>query len=364
MIKINQIKTDCRYFKGDVPCKPHKESGVHCIEQSGSECTKYDPIREKILIIKLGASGDVIRTTPILHPLKKQFPNAKIFWLTLNPEIIPDQVDVVLYFNTANIEFIKEVQFDLLINLDKDKEACALTNVISAKDKKGFILKNGIPFPANVSAENKYLTGIFDDISKQNTKTYMVEMFEMLDLIYNGEKYILPDFSSKNNYWDVDKKKNIVGLNTGCGGRWTSRLWADDNWIDLAKKLLDHNYEVVFLGGEQENTKNKLFAEKSSAKYFGFFPLEKFINLIDQCDLVVTGVTMAMHLTLGLNKKIVLFNNIFNKNEFELFGLGEVIEPEKECKCFYKPTCVNNEYQCMDYIKVDKVLNTIENLFK
>ena len=36
-------------------------------------------------------------------------------------------------------------------------------------------------------------------------------------------------------------------------------------------------------------------------------------------DLVVTAVTMAMHIALGLGKKLVLFNNIFNPHEFELY---------------------------------------------
>jgi heptosyltransferase-2 len=276
--------------------------------------------------------------------------------------VVPEVVDVVLNFNLANIEFLKAEQFDLLINLDKDNEACALATQINSKEKKGFILKNGIPFPANSLAEHKYLTGIFDDYSKQNTKNYMVEMFELLGFNYNGEKYILPSFKSHYEDWDLDKKKKIVGLNTGCGGRWTSRLWKDEYWISIAKYLLQNNYEVVFLGGQQEDEKNKILAEKSGGKYFGHFSLEKFINLVDQCDLVVTAVTMAMHITIGLNKKIILFNNIFNKYEFELFGLGEIIEPEKECTCFYKPACTNPNYRCMDLISVKKVFNSIKKL--
>ena len=150
---------------------------------------------------------------------------------------------------------------------------------------------------------------------------------------------------------------------TGCGGRWTSRLWADENWINLAKSLILKGYEVIFLGGEQEHKKNTYFAGQTGGKYFGYFHLEKFINLVAQCDMVVTGVTMAMHITLGLGKKIVLFNNIFNPYEFELYGLGEIVQPSKECKCFYKPVCVNDEYKCMEYIEVDRVVKTIDKLF-
>jgi heptosyltransferase-2 len=235
-------------------------------------------------------------------------------------------------------------------------------NSLNGKIKKGFILNDGVPFPADKDAEHKYLTGLFDDISMQNRKSYLEEIFEICGFKYSGEKYVLSSFDEYNNSWDFDKSKKIIGLNTGCGGRWTSRLWHDERWIELAKSLIKNNYEVVFLGGAQEDAKNKMFAEKTGGKYPGHFNLEKFINLVNQCDLVVTSVTMAMHITIGLGKKIVLFNNIFNKYEFELFGQGEIIEPEKECKCFYSPKCVNPEYECMNYIFTDKVLDTIHSL--
>ena len=361
-MNLKDIKLNCRHFRGDIPCSPNKSYNVHCIDEKGNDCRYFDPVGEKILIIKLGAVGDVIRTTPLITYLKKNYPQAKIYWLTHTPVVVPDIVDEVLKYNAESLIYLRSVRFDYVFNLDKDKEACALIDQIDSKIKKGFILKDGIPYPADNDAEQKYFTGIFDDISLKNSKSYPEEIFEICGYRYSGEKYILSDFNDFREEWDIDKTKRVVGLNTGCGGRWTSRLWADDNWVSLAKQLLDRNYEVVFLGGEQEDKKNTALAGESGGKYPGHFRLETFINLVDQCDLVVTGVTMAMHITLGLNKKIVLFNNIFNSSEFELFGLGDIIEPEKECKCFYRPVCVNPEYNCMDYISVDRVLNSIKKL--
>jgi len=55
----------------------------------------------------------------------------------------------------------------------------------------------------------------------------------------------------------------VVGLNTGCGGRWTSRLWPETHWVTLAASLKKNGYEVVLLGGEQEHEKNLRLAKKS-----------------------------------------------------------------------------------------------------
>ncbi|HTY36178.1 MAG TPA: glycosyltransferase family 9 protein [Bacteroidota bacterium] len=358
------LKTDCRFFRGDIPCKPHKRFGVHCVDQAGHPCPHYDRIDKNILIIKLGAIGDVIRTTPLLHKLKAEYPSAKIWWLTLTPEILPSLVDEPLGFSLKNIIALQSIRFDILYNLDKDREACALSEQIQSATKRGFRLDRGIIAPVDAAAESKYQTGVFDDVSQANTKSYPEEIFEMCGFRFAGERYILDTPALPATTWNISKRKKVVGLNTGCGGRWTSRLWADKNWVALARSLKKKGYEVILLGGEQEDTKNKTLARASKAKYFGHYPLQQFIALVNRCDLVVTGVTMAMHITIGLGKKIVLFNNIFNKHEFELYGLGSVVEPGKPCRCFYQPTCTNGEYRCMEHLPVSRVVDECEHLLR
>ncbi|MCX6133060.1 MAG: glycosyltransferase family 9 protein [Ignavibacteriales bacterium] len=358
------LKTDCRFFRGDVPCRPHKRFGVHCVDESGASCLHYEHIDKNILIIKLGAIGDVIRTTPLLHKLKAEYPSARIWWLTLTPEILPSLVDEPLGFSLKNIVSLRSLHFDVLYNLDKDREACALCEQISATTKRGFRLRDGIIAPIDAAADGKYLTGIFDDLSQANKKSYPEEIFEICGFSFAGERYILDRPASATTTWKINKRKRVVGLNTGCGGRWTSRLWDDKNWVAVARALKKKGYEVVLLGGEQEHSKNQKLARASKAKYFGHYPLQQFIELVDRCDLVVTGVTMAMHITIGLGKKIVLFNNIFNKHEFELYGLGSVLEPDKPCRCFYQPTCTNSRYRCMEHLPVTRVVDACARLLR
>ena len=71
------LKKDCRYFLGDKPCMYNKLEGIKC-----DSCNHYIPISFKILIIKLDAVGDVLRTTSILKPLKEKYPDCYIEWCT------------------------------------------------------------------------------------------------------------------------------------------------------------------------------------------------------------------------------------------------------------------------------------------
>lgn len=351
-------KSDCKFFRGDIPCRPHKEFNVHC-----SDCKYYQKERGKILIIKLGAIGDVIRTSPLLHKIKEEYPDHSIWWLTLTPEVLPALVDKKLKFNLESVLLVRAINFEILINLDKDDFACGLAKKIKAKVKYGFTLKKGKPAPENPFAEEKFITGIFDDANKANIKSYLVEIFEICGWEFEKEEYILEKDDSFK--WKIDSEgKKIVGLNTGCGSRWTSRLWKEEYWAELTRLLQENNYFPVLLGGEQENERNLSIAKSTNCLYLGHFGLNQFISLVDKCDIVVTAVTMALHIAIGLKKQVVLINNIFNPNEFELYGRGEIVMPEKECKCFFSPTCINEEYFCLDSLKPSTIFESIKRLSK
>ncbi len=348
---------DCKYYRGDIPCKPHKEHGYHCMD-----CPAYSKITKRILIIKLGAIGDVIRTTPLLRRYRKQYPGCFITWLTLTPGILPAaEVDEILAFDLKSLTYLQQAVFDIALNLDKEKEAGALFLAVRAKKKFGYILKDNVIQPVNPLAVQKFATGMFDDVSKENRLSYCEEIFAVCGLKYEGEKYVFDDHSGKGFAWKLPKGKKIIGLNTGCGERWTTRLWSNEHWIELIKKIKKAGHTPLLLGGEQEHTNNLALSKKSGALYLGHFTLDKFINLMDQCHLVVTQVTMAMHIGIALGKKIVLMNNIFNKHEFDLFGKGKIIEPDKPCDCFYKGSCIHGA-SCMKDLPPEKVFKAIIRL--
>lgn len=348
------IKRDCTHFRGDLPCKPHKEYGVHC-----ENCDHYIKRNGKILIIKLGAIGDVIRTTPLIHKIRKEFPSYDIWWLTYTPDVVPSQVDKVLGFDLESILLLEETSFNVVINLDKDTQACALTKRIKSDEKHGYTLMDGKPAPLNSKAIHKFHTGLFDDISQNNTKSYLEEIFEIAGWEFSGEEYIID--VDKSIVWNIPNNgKKIIGLNTGCGARWVSRLWADENWIKLIKDLENNGFFPLLLGGKQEDEKNTFFSSETGAHYLGYYSLKEFISLIDQCDLVVSAVTMGMHITTALKKPLVLMNNIFNPYEFELYGRGEIVQPVKPCTCYFSPKCKNTDYFCMDHLSPESILEAVK----
>ncbi|HXB13847.1 MAG TPA: glycosyltransferase family 9 protein [Bacteroidia bacterium] len=361
MLDIKSVKFDCKHFRGDLPCKPNKLRGKRCT------CDEYIQVSHRILIIKLGALGDVIRSTALLVRYRKLYPNAHITWLTHSPEILPHDgsIDVIAKFEYKNILPLFSKEFDIAINLDKDAEACTLLSTVKAKKKHGFTLENGHLAGCNAASERKIVTGLFDEDSKSNTLSYPQEIFDICELKFEKEEPLLNVNKELVEKWTVLKQKasdkKIIGLNTGCGKRWLTRLWPDLYWQELIYDLQKEGYFPILLGGPDEDAKNRRYAEITGAYYPGTFSLEEFIALTANCDVVVSAVSMMMHISIGLKRPLVLFNNIFNKHEFEMYGRGIIVEPTSGCDDFYGNTCTR-EKCCMNDLPVKDVFAAIQKL--
>jgi ADP-heptose:LPS heptosyltransferase len=358
-MKFEEVKFDCKHFRTGIPCLPSKTNNVMC-----SDCNFYTPISKRILIIKLGALGDVIRTTPLLRKYKEIYPNCHITWITQSPDILPKkEIDVIMKWDATSIFVAQHSHYDIAVNLDKEIEACILLRETSANSKFGYTWENDQIAAASLKAEHKLMTGFFDQLSKPNTKSYLEEIFDICELEFKKEEYMIHLDPNKAKEWITVVKekagnKTVVGLNTGCGPRWNTRLWKDEYWIALATKLRENGYFVVFLGGELEHERNDRMANTSESAYFGHFPLENFIALTNACDIIITQVTMMMHIATALQKKMVLCNTIFNDHEFEFYGRGILVSPSNACKCYFGNTCVDS-IPCMHSITPENMYEAV-----
>ena len=391
------VKYDCSHFEGHIPCNPNKEFDVQCDNCSHytqdissiihldnkkvlleeiikicnfpnqnleKETPKTQTQSTKILIIKLGAIGDVIRTTPLLEKFKKEYNNCHFSWITHTPEVLPNnEIDIIYKWDAPSIQFLSNQEFDIAINLDKDKEACILLSLINAKEKFGFLWKDGHINTATDKSEHKLMTGIFDHISKKNTKNYLEEIFEICHFDFNGEEYKINLNQNLSNKWKdklvtMTNNKTIIGLNTGCGNRWKTRNWPKEYWIELINSLDNKGYFCLLMGGPDEDKMNRYYEKATNATYLGTFSLEEFIAITNNTEIIVSPVSMMMHICIALKKQLVLFHNIFNVHEFELYDRGRIIEPTGGCDCYFGNAC-RREKSCMYDISVRNVLSNI-----
>src|SRR5262245_58514022 len=133
--KNEQLAFDCFHFIGDRPCVWHKREGVHCT------CQYYRPIEQRLLIIKLDAMGDVLRTTALLPALAKAHPNASIVWIT-RPESVPllennPYLHEIIPYGEDALVMLMSRTFDRVINLDAGAVSTGLATMARGTKKDG-----------------------------------------------------------------------------------------------------------------------------------------------------------------------------------------------------------------------------------
>jgi len=324
----------------------------------------------KILIIKLGALGDVIRTTPILESIKEKYKDSEIYWLTKkeSKEILENNSHInkilTLPYNENNI-------FDILYNFDIDEEATKLALNIKANKKYGFYYNDGYPSTFNLSAEY-YLNTLFDDeLKKNNKKTYQEMIFEVAELPYkkqltmiylneNDKKYA-QDFIGKNNI----KNRNLIGIHIGASSRWPSKSWHESKIKEFIKKLIEKNYNIILFAGLNEKDKQEKIIRELNNEGINICyndpsnSMKQFASLVGLCKIVVCSDSFALHVSLALKiKTIVLF---FCSSPDEIEGYGKLKKVVSPLLYNFFPERMNEyDEELVNSISVEEVLNAIK----
>jgi len=367
--KSNQLfQYTCRYFIGEKPCR---------YKRTCPGCPHFSPVTGRILIIKIGALGDVLRTTPLLYPLKKKYPHSQITWIT-DAGALPllrqnPLVDRAIPFNVEADAQLRAESFDLLINLDKAPWAAALAVTLKAKKRLGFGLRPcGAICPVNRAAAYAFRLGVDDDLKfRKNTKSYQQIIFEACGFTYRGEEYILsadqaaPAFLREKNLAGL--KRPVIGLNTGSGSIFAGKGWTRDGWLSLVRGIQDElKASCLLLGGERERELNAFLMKESCSPLLIDTgcgnSLADFISIVDLCDLVVCGDTLGMHIAIGLKKKVVALFGSTCPQEIDLYGRGvKITVPRLSCAPCYRNSCDIGE-KCLKGITVDAVMGAVRSL--
>ena len=360
------VAYDCSYYLGDRPCVWHKQKGHLCI------CEHHTPLKGNLLIIKLDAMGDVLRTTCLLPMISRLWPGMRVTWITRAESIPllernPYITDILPYGTEAVIHLAARV-FDKVINLDAGRVSATLASMAKAKEKIGFILhEEGYVIATNDAAEDWLKMGIFDDLKKANQRTYQEIMCSIVGLTLDGMRYVfdltdeeIEKGSQHLQTMGVDLKKSIIGIHTGGGGRWAQKQWIEENFIELIvqlKRELGQSVSILLLGGPQEKEQNQRILRRVEGLAIAVGcdnTVRHLAALIRSCSVVLSGDSLPMHVALAMGRRVVVLFGPTSHSEIELFGLGEKVIPDLDCIVCYKQVC-DCKPNCMELITVNMV---------
>ncbi|NQV18419.1 MAG: glycosyltransferase family 9 protein [Armatimonadetes bacterium] len=372
---IYKTKVDCLYYKGYKPCKFHKETGVTC-----ENCSHYNSIKKKIIVIKLGSLGDVLRTTSILPALASKYLNSAITWVTKkNADQLlrnNEYIQKLMFVEENYLEYILNEEFDVGICLDADDLSGTILNMSTCKEKFGFITnKRGQVIPVNDLANEWYYMGINDKLKGMNRKTYFEHIYKICDL---PSHYHIPQYSitSKQklfkksfiNKFNLEKYKKLIGINTGSGKRWKMKRWDANGYIRFIELIHKQHpeYGLLFYGGPEEVDLNKKIKEQVGSIIIDTGcknTIEEFASLVSISDIFVTPDSLGMHLSISLMIPTIVIVGPTSPWELDVFDRGKVIYSNLDCIGCYLNEC-NKEINCMNSIQPEQIVNDIENQMK
>jgi ADP-heptose:LPS heptosyltransferase len=364
------IRTNCRHYKGSAPCVFHKRDGATC-----GDCHIFDPIRTRILIVKLAAVGDVLRTTSILPALFGKYPNAEITWITKanaapllkgNPHI-----DRVLVIEENYFEYLHNEKFSLGICLDADPHSATLNSIANCEVRLGFIAdSSGKVKPANDEAVEWWLMGLNDEIKKKNRKSYQTIMHEICQLPF---PVLRPEFHLNSTHELLSRKLReetglrsagrIVGINTGGGGRWQLKKWTENGYVECIRLLKTRHRDIglLLLGGPEEIDLNRRIMEAVGNDVVDGGcnnSLLDFAGKIKALDVLLTADSLAMHIGVALEKPTVVLVGPTSPWELDVFNKGAVLHSNLDCLACYRSEC-DKTVNCMNTLSPELVVNKI-----
>jgi ADP-heptose:LPS heptosyltransferase len=333
-----------------------------------------------ILIIKVGALGDVVRTSFIAQALKDKYKkrNPQIFWITSKSAIPlfvnnPYVQKVVSEENKGNLS---KIPFDIIINLEEDIENAKFTSSITTKKIIGAFLneKGKIDYTDDTrywfdtSLISKHGTKKADLLKKQNKKTHRKIISEIVGIkderkyepflrLNNLQRNIAKTFIRRQN---LSKTDLIVGMFLGSGERWPKELPMDKsiNLINRVYKLF--NAKIILFGGPQEVDRNEEIIRKTNAPIINAGcgnDLVEFPALVGICNFFITTDTLGLHVSLALKRRTISLIGPTSHHEVDMYGLGEKVVSKSNCLC-----CYNEDCKSMQKLSVNEIISNMKKM--
>jgi hypothetical protein len=265
-----------------------------------------------VLIIKLGATGDVVRTTPLLRRL-----TGSVSWITAKNNLpLLQGIDRELRcVSWENRKSVADTTYDLVINLEDDWETSQFLDELSFKQLFGAHLNgdNQLAYTSDsrgwfdLSLISRYGREEADRRKLLNRRTYQELIFQGLGFNFAGETYSLPEPIETGLAGDV-------AIAADAGPIWPMKRWA---YYGELKQQLECRGLIV-----------SVLPRRSSL-------LEHLADVRNHCCLV-GGDSLPMHLALGTGTRCVTLFTCTSPWEIYDYGIQtKIVSPRLE-EFFYK----------------------------
>ena len=274
---------------------------------------------KRIAIVRLSALGDIINSAVVLQFVNKQFPDAKIEWITeevfsslLNTHPLihaVHSVNIKQIKKNKSISLLKETishlnslgKFDIIIDMQGLIKSSIVSRIIG-KNTHGFDKNSTRESLASFFYKTTSNIAYDENIGKRNCFVVADALnFEINDEMLLNKEKVFPTAKYKH---EDNEKKNIAIV---IGASWESKKYPKENVVKLCDELKENC--LIVWGSEKEKEDGEWIC--SNSKYAKLAPklsLTELISYIDSCDLLIGNDTGPTHMAWAQNiSSITLF---------------------------------------------------------
>ncbi|MDR3401009.1 MAG: glycosyltransferase family 9 protein [Chthoniobacter sp.] len=264
------------------------------------------------LILKLGATGDVVRTTPLLKHLP-----GEVAWVTAAKNV-PLLAGLTRTLHCVAWEQRAQLcgrEYDLVINLEDTAEVARFLPELKYKKLFGARLDAAGAMACTDDARGWFDLSLIsrlgktaaDELKLANRRTYQDLIFSGLGLEFKGEPYLLPEPVRTDLQGDV-------AIAPKAGSVWPMKNWA---YYGELKAALEARGLVV-----------NVLPERAS--------LLEHLGDIKNHRCLVSGDSLPMHLALGAGTRCVTLFTCTGPWEIYPYGLQRQITSPRLAEFFFK----------------------------
>ncbi len=314
----------------------------------------------KILIIKLGALGDVINTFPLIVALKKET-NARIDWLVapLSHSLVAAHtcVDHAILFDKNKLatsipevlDKIRQTPYDITLDLQRLFKSGLFTMASKSRRRIGFD-----------KARCKEASWLFpfERIKPSDPEAHMLlqymEFGAHLGIDHAPVSWKIPRQDIR--YPDLPSQYGVLNI----GATKAANQWHPSNFAVLAKKIEKLQYlPCVITGGPEDRAKAGVIKSEAGNAVMdltGKTTLPELIEIIAGAQWVISCDTGPMHLAAALDTPLIALFGPSNPERTGPFK-GNVILKKMHCMPCNKTQC--KAPFCMEAITPEDVLGQL-----
>jgi ADP-heptose:LPS heptosyltransferase len=273
--------------------------------------SKFDNI-QRILISRTDSIGDVALTLPICVWIRQQFPNAELIYLgsAYTKPIITKFAAIDTFEDWS---FIQNLEIQQQIDYLKQKNIDVIIHVFPNKKIAHIAKKAGIPIRIGTAHRSfhwfncnhrVHFTRKRSDLHESQLNFNLLKPLglknipSLKEIEHLIDNQFLPSKVKLQEYIELLFVKHMQTIILHPKSQGSALEWPIENYFDLALRLADKDYQVIFSGTEAEGLKfrNTIPEHKNILDFTGKLSLDEFMVVIKNARALVACSTGPLHI--------------------------------------------------------------------